>query len=67
MGTQDDAPDHIIWIKKVSLDDGFVYDVVFGNTTLHAVTEMEAYDMADAIKDAINDHSTSTADVLMDE
>lgn len=62
-----EAPDYVIWINRIALDDGFVYDVVLGDTTLHAVTEMEAHDMADAIANSINIYSTSTAGVVCEE
>ena len=50
---------------SVSLSDGsMVYDVTLGGIVLHAVTEDDAYALADKIVAAIEAHSTDVASVV---
>lgn len=52
-----------ITIQKIALSDGsHVYDVRVGALTLHAVTEADAYALAERLADAINKHTTAIVD-----
>lgn len=60
-----DTPDILIWIVEEKLTDGSaVFNVDFNGTIIPAVTESDAADLAEAIADAINKHSNTTAGVM---
>ena len=58
---------HKIHIIAQRLTDGsLVYDVHFNLLSLPAVTEKDAYALADKIAAAINDHSLDAAGVVLE-
>ena len=61
----DDPREHLIRINSDRLSDGSeVFSVLLpGGTKLPAITEADAHDLAEAIADAINDHTNETATV----
>lgn len=60
---QDDAaPDIILFVKREKLSDGsFVHNVLIGDLVCHATSEDDAWELAEKIADAINEHTTETA------
>ena len=60
-------PDLIIIIRANHLEDGSTtHDVVVGDLILHAVTESEAQDLAEALDDAISANTTQIAVIRYD-
>ncbi len=59
------SPDTLIFVISEKLSDGsLVYNVVLGEHKWHAVDQDEARELANKFSDAINDHTTNTADVI---
>lgn len=59
------APDLVIFVIPETLSDGSkVFDVKFGNVKLQAVSEDEASELAEKIRDAVEDHTNNTAGVV---
>jgi hypothetical protein len=59
------TPEFLLFVTSETLtDNSKVYNVVFGEHKFAAVTQQDARDIANAICDAINDHTTQTADVI---
>ena len=60
-----DAPDFLLFVVRETLSDkSIAFNVVFGEHKLAAVDEAAAEELAQSIADAINDHTTQTADVV---
>jgi len=60
-----DAPDTLIFVISEKLSDGsLAYNVVLGEHKWQAVDHDEARELANKFSDAINDHTTNTADVV---
>lgn len=63
--TKDKTPDNLIFVVKERLSDGSeVFNVVLGEHKWPAVMQGDAQDMARAIVDAIEHHTTETADFI---
>lgn len=61
----DEMPGTLIFIVTTTLSDNSkVYDVVLGEHRWHAVDYDAAVLLAEAIADAINDHSVDTAETV---
>ena len=56
----------IIVTRRLLTDGSPVFDVVFGNQLLPAITEDEAFMMAEKFRDAIGQHTNSRATVKTD-
>jgi hypothetical protein len=57
-------PEHILSVVRETLSDGSeVFNVHLGNIRLPAIDEREARKLAEKIADAINEHTTQSADV----
>ena len=58
-------PDVIIFVIPKTLSDGSkVFDVKLGEQVWSAVSEMNAGALAETIAEAIDEHTTNTADVV---
>lgn len=56
------ADDLILYIERETLTDGsYVFNVRFGDTLLHGVTEDDACALAEAMADAINKYTVDSA------
>ena len=57
-----------ICVERKTLTDGsFVYDVNFGSVTINATSKDDAIMMANAIADAISEHSTIEAQAMINK
>jgi hypothetical protein len=66
MKAEQTTPEHFpIWVVRKELSDASeVFDVEIGGQTVEAVTKDDAYELAQKISEAINEHSNTDSAVL---
>lgn len=59
------APDHLFFITREELSDkSCVYNIKYGEITIHAVDKHEARQLAHKLAEAIDEHSVDTSGVI---
>lgn len=62
----EETPDILVFVVREKLSDGsIVWNVELEKITIHAVTQEDAEDLAEAIALAINEHSVNTAETIL--
>lgn len=54
----------ILVSRRTLTDNSYVFDVVIGNLSLPAITEADAFAIAERVVDAVNNHTTETAKIV---